>query len=481
MTDQTPTTDIATVPIDDLIRHPDNPRQGDVGAISASIEVNGWYGTVVAQSSTGRVLAGNHRIEAARHLGMTEVPVYWVDVDDATARRIMLADNRTNDLATYDDAVLAELLTAVAEDDDLFGSGYDGDDLDDLLADIAGDRDEPVTSVPLHERFLVPPFSVLDTRQGYWQDRKRQWTALGMMSELGRGETAKVVHTAELIAGNRRDADRRSNLTGAPAAPAAWGTGMEYAAPGTSIFDPVLCELLVRWFSPEGGSVLDPFAGGVVRGAVAARLGRRYTGIDLSDLQIAANRDQAHLWADPDHPDPRWIHADARDVATAADAAPYQFVMTCPPYANREVYSDDPADLSNLPPEDFMGVLAEVIESTVPLMADGSFMAIVISEVRNSKRSGGPYLGLVPGTAQAMTDAGLAYYNELVLINAIGTLQLRAGRQMAASRKVGRTHQNILVAYKGDLADIPPLDAQAVSDIEAQVDGVLGIERNVDH
>jgi len=246
---------------------------------------------------------------------------------------------------------------------------------------------------------------------------------------------------------------------------------MEYAAPGTSIFDPVLCELLVRWFSPEGGSVLDPFAGGVVRGAVAARLGRRYTGIDLSDLQIAANRDQAHLWADPDHPDPRWIHADARDVATAAaDAAPYQFVMTCPPYANREVYSDDPADLSNLPPEDFMGVLAEVIESTVPLMADGSFMAIVVSEVRNSKRPGGPYLGLVPGTAQAMTDAGLAYYNELVLLNAIGTLQLRAGRQMAASRKVGRTHQNILVAYKGNLADIPPLDAQAVSDIEAQID-----------
>jgi len=147
MPDQTPpTTDIATVPIDDLIRHPDNPRQGDIGAISASIEVNGWYGTVVAQSSTGRVLAGNHRMEAARHLGMTEVPVYWVDVDDATARRIMLADNRTNDLATYDDAVLAELLTALAEDDDLFGSGYDSDDLDDLLADIAGDIDNKYAS-----------------------------------------------------------------------------------------------------------------------------------------------------------------------------------------------------------------------------------------------------------------------------------------------------------------------------------------------
>ena len=188
MTDQTPTTDIATVPIDDLIRHPETPRRGDIPAISASIEVNGWYGAVVAQSSTRHVLAGNNRMEAARRLGMTDLPVHWLDVDDATARRIMLADNRTSDLATYDDEVLAQLLEAAAADDDLLGSGFDGDDLDDLLAAIAGDRDEPVTSVPLHERFLVPPFSVLDTRQGYWQDRKRQWTSLGMMSELGRGE-----------------------------------------------------------------------------------------------------------------------------------------------------------------------------------------------------------------------------------------------------------------------------------------------------
>jgi len=146
MTDQTPTTDIATVPIDDLIRHPETPRRGDIPAISASIEVNGWYGAVVAQSSTRHVLAGNNRMEAARRLGMTDLPVHWLDVDDATARRIMLADNRTSDLATYDDAVLVQLLEAAAADDDLFGSGYDGDDLDDLLADIAGDIDNKYAS-----------------------------------------------------------------------------------------------------------------------------------------------------------------------------------------------------------------------------------------------------------------------------------------------------------------------------------------------
>tara|TARA_R110000824_G_scaffold105636_7_gene250025 strand:- start:5396 stop:6037 length:642 start_codon:yes stop_codon:yes gene_type:complete len=138
----TPTTDIATVPIDDLIRHPDTPRRGDIPAISASIEVNGWYGAVVAQSSTRHVLAGNNRMEAARRLGMTELPVHWLDVDDATARRIMLADNRTSDLATYDDEMLVQLLEAAAADDDLLGSGFDGDDLDALLADFGGEADQ---------------------------------------------------------------------------------------------------------------------------------------------------------------------------------------------------------------------------------------------------------------------------------------------------------------------------------------------------
>ena len=153
-----PTTDIATVPIDDLIRHPETPRRGDIPAISASIEVNGWYGAVVAQSSTRHVLAGNNRMEAARRRGMTDLPVHWLDVAAATARRIMLADNRTSDLATYDDAVLVQLLEAAAADDDLFGSGFDGDDLDELLGErtdaFAEWTDMPdFESVDLHAAF----------------------------------------------------------------------------------------------------------------------------------------------------------------------------------------------------------------------------------------------------------------------------------------------------------------------------------------
>jgi hypothetical protein len=141
--------------ITELSLHPDNPRQGDIGAIIQSIEANGWVGSIVAQTSTGHVLAGNHRLQAAAHVGMKKVPVHWIDVDDDTARRILIADNRTSDLATYDDAYLADLVSSIATSEKgLLGTGWDGDDLDDLLASIdldmpelEGERGEMLSSV----------------------------------------------------------------------------------------------------------------------------------------------------------------------------------------------------------------------------------------------------------------------------------------------------------------------------------------------
>jgi hypothetical protein len=131
-----------TVKLTNLTPHPDNPRQGDIGAIVTSIKKNGWYGSIVAQTSTGLILAGNHRYQAAKQLGMTEIPVFWVDVDETVARRILLADNRANDLASYNDDILATLLADLASTNDLLGTGWDGDDLDRLLGDLAvGDMD----------------------------------------------------------------------------------------------------------------------------------------------------------------------------------------------------------------------------------------------------------------------------------------------------------------------------------------------------
>jgi hypothetical protein len=128
------------VPVGKLTTHPANPRQGDIGAVAASIDAHGFYGALVVQRSTGHVLAGNHRLLAARQLKMKRVPVVWVDVDDEQATRILLADNRTSDLGTYDNAALADLLKTLATTDrGLDGIGYDGDDLDALLLDLGSE------------------------------------------------------------------------------------------------------------------------------------------------------------------------------------------------------------------------------------------------------------------------------------------------------------------------------------------------------
>jgi hypothetical protein len=101
-----------------------------VTAIAQSIQKNGFYGAVIVQKSTGHILAGNHRVQAAASIGITEVPVLYVDVDDDQAMRILLADNRTNDIAGYDDQALLDLLQAVPE---LEGTAFTGDDIDDLV------------------------------------------------------------------------------------------------------------------------------------------------------------------------------------------------------------------------------------------------------------------------------------------------------------------------------------------------------------
>jgi DNA methylase len=262
---------------------------------------------------------------------------------------------------------------------------------------------------------------------------------------------------------SRRAADQRSNLTGnltgAPPTPG-WAqaiVGTENSATGTSIFDPVLCELAYRWFCPPGGLVLDPFAGGSVRGIVASKLGRRYLGIDLRAEQIAANEAQAdRLCADPR---PAWIVGDSRQLATLAPGTEADLVFSCPPYGDLEVYSDDPADLSTLDYPAFLEAYRAIIAAAVGLLAADRFACFVVGDIRDKQ---GFYRRFVSDTEQAFEDAGARLYNEAILITAVGSLPIRAGRQFEASRKLGKTHQNVLVFCKGD----PKRATDAVGPVE---------------
>jgi hypothetical protein len=218
------------------------------------------------------------------------------------------------------------------------------------------------------------------------------------------------------------------------------------AGSGTSIFDPVLCEIAYRWFSPPGGIVLDPFAGGSVRGIVAAKLGRQYIGCDLRAEQIEANRVQAsEICAEGIAP--AWVCGDSKNIERLCEGARADFIFSCPPYADLERYSDDPKDLSTMAYTDFRAAYREIIAASCRMLLDDRFACFVVGEVRDKK---GAYLNFVGDTVQAFIDAGLKLYNEAILLTAIGSLPIRAGRAFSASRKLGKTHQNVLVFIKGD-------------------------------
>lgn len=185
------------VPVESIRTMTGNPRRGDVEAVMRSLDTFGQRKPIIVREGTGEVIAGNHTFMAAKRLGWTEIAVVWVQDDDVTAKAFALADNRTSELGGYDDEMLAAMISDVmAEDSELLSAAsYTAADLDALLAETLPSSDEseelPVPEsrkapVKLADRFVGLPVSVLNSREGWWQERKRAWTDLGIESELGR-------------------------------------------------------------------------------------------------------------------------------------------------------------------------------------------------------------------------------------------------------------------------------------------------------
>ena len=140
---------VVTVPVTDLTPHPDNPRRGDVDAIARSLRIHGQFRPLLVQADTNIVIAGNHTLYAALRLGWTKIAVIRLPVDDAQARRIMLADNRLSDVADYDRVRLTDLLSDLAGDPEgLDGTGYDDEVLTKLLEDVNRMSDPKPMVVP---------------------------------------------------------------------------------------------------------------------------------------------------------------------------------------------------------------------------------------------------------------------------------------------------------------------------------------------
>jgi hypothetical protein len=285
----------------------------------------------------------------------------------------------------------------------------------------------PVTS-PVAQKFLVPPFSVLNAREGDWQDRKRAWAAMGIAGEIGR-KSELAYASPDSVPDYYK---------------AKMGAAWEQKDTGTSIFDPVLCELAYRWWSGEGAQILDPFAGGSVRGIVASHLGRKYWGCDLRTEQIEANRAQGTALCEG-KPLPEWVCGDSMNEVDQAPEA--DFVFSCPPYGDLEVYSDLSSDLSAMSHGAFLTAYREIIRKSCARLRNNRFACFVVGDFRDSK---GNYRNFVSETIAAFLDAGLALYNEAILVTSVGSASMRVTRQFNGGRKLCKTHQNVLVFVKGD-------------------------------
>lgn len=300
----------------------------------------------------------------------------------------------------------------------------------------------------LADRYLSVPFSLLDARSGWWRDRKATWLATGIQSELGRCDhllySASAQPPATYTAKNAFEAALGRKATWAEFATA---HPEQMKQQGTSVFDPVLCELIYRWFSAPGQLVLDPFSGGSVRGIVAAATGRHYAGVDLRAEQVEANRAQ---WAEigPDGlPIPRWEQGDALAVRRVLPDVEADLLFSCPPYANLERYSDHPADLSTMRYPDFLHTYRQIIKESVAMLRQDRFACFVVGDIRDTQ---GLYRGFVSDTIAAFRDAGARLYNEAILVTQSGSLPIRVGKGFEVSRKLGKTHQQVLVFVKGD-------------------------------
>jgi len=284
---------------------------------------------------------------------------------------------------------------------------------------------EIVKDVLLRDKFLEPPFSVLDTKGGGWQTRKRQWKQLGIESHLGREAECNVKTMSGLTPEEYEKKYGRKPME------------------GTSVFDPALCELIYNWYCPENGTILDPFAGGSVRGIVANYLGYNYTGIDIRQEQIDSNREQA-LKLLPVNKQPQYYVGDS-NVVLSELIPMYDLIFSCPPYADLEVYSEMKEDLSTMEYNEFIKVYAEIIKKAVAKLKSGGYACFVVGDIRDKK---GFYRDFISHTKQAFINAGAGLYNEAILLQPLGTAMLRAGKIFEAGGKLTKVHENVLIFKK---------------------------------
>lgn len=383
--------------------------------IEKSLRENG-AGRSILIDKDGNIIAGNGIVESAGQIGLDKVKVVETTGDEIIAVKrtdISLNSKKGRKMA------LADNSTAKADlewDEENLKSEFDEKELKDWGVEF--EMEKTYEDGALGEDFIIVPTSVLDATKPVWVARKKIWKTI-IQSEKGRKEN--LLGYSNTICKNN----------------------------GTSVFDPVLCELMYRWFGIPGGSIFDPFCGGSVRGIVAGAMGYHYYGNDLRQEQIDENEKQYESASKIlDIVKPTWSVGDSLETEKVIEKYPedkFDLIFSCPPYADLEVYSNDPKDISNMEYEQFLDVYRKIIIQSVSHLKPNRFAVWVVGEIR---KKDGQFQHFVEDSVKAFEDAGMKYYNHAILVSGAGGAGLRVRGHMR-NRKLVHCHQDVLIFRNG--------------------------------
>jgi len=282
----------------------------------------------------------------------------------------------------------------------------------------------------LADKYLMCPTTVLNTRDPKWKELKNKWNKLGIKSEVGRENIKK--NNANDFSRMQKYSENKKGVTSY--------ISFNETNSTTSIFDPVICEIIYKWFAKC--NVLDPFAGGSVRGIVANKLGFKYTGIELRQEQVESNREQALNILEVNN-QPQWYLGDSEIILDEL-IPKYDLLFSCPPYMDLEIYSDLENDLSNMNDENFTTKYESIIKKSCEKLINGGYAVFVVGDLRDKKGFLKDFTGI---TKEAFKKSGMKLYNELILVTPVGSkaMTLEVGFKKG---KLARVHQNIYIFVK---------------------------------
>lgn len=403
--------------IDKVIPYANNPRNNDNGVDSVleSIKEFGFQQPIVVDEKNV-VIVGHTRLKAAHKLGLKTVPV--VVADKLTPEQVQayrLADNKTGELTEWDEDLLEIELSEIDELSDIDMSVFGFEDEIDIEDEEYRTPHDKESDGGLERKFIIPPFSIIDLSKKIMVDKSNEWKEKIKDDGTSRGNSQLYAKNLDVM-------------------------------PLNSIMNPALCEVINRWFLPVSNkkyNTFDCFSGDTAFGFVSSSLGNKFTGIELREQQVTFNQGRV----DEYNLDAHYIQDDGQNVRKHIADESQDLLFSCPPYFDLEKYSDDPKDASNQDSyEDFIKILDNAFSNAVKCLKNGRFACIVVGNVRDKK---GYYYDLVGDIVRIFEKAGMHYYNEIIIKTPIGTAAMRASVIMR-NRKVVKTHQNMLVFYKGD-------------------------------